>query len=196
MTDLQEKAMRMALETLEHIHRCIGSGSATIHWDSATWHQSDATIEALRQSLAQSEQEPVAWVCGGQFNFTKYCDDCKPLYSAPVDTVNTSQERVDETAKSGRKHIAVERMMRWVKVLKSFSDNGRYPRIPSGMTAGACYELAEELEQFIKTAPPKREWKGLTSDDKHFLLANAWNNEQAFDGFMDAIDKFLEEKNT
>ena len=46
------------------------------------------------------------------------------------------------------------------------------------------------------TAPPKREWKGLTSDDKHFLLANAWNKEQAFDGFMDAIDKFLEEKNT
>ena len=56
MTDLQEKAMRMALETLEHIHRCIGSGSATIHWDSATWHQSDATIEALRQALAQPDE--------------------------------------------------------------------------------------------------------------------------------------------
>ena len=48
----------------------------------------------------------------------------------------------------------------------------------------------------LYTAPPKREWKGLTVDDKHFLLANAWNKEQAFDGFMDAIDKFLEEKNT
>jgi hypothetical protein len=48
----------------------------------------------------------------------------------------------------------------------------------------------------IYTAPPKRDWKGLTSDDKHFLLANAWNKEQAFDGFMEAIDKFLEEKNT
>jgi hypothetical protein len=48
----------------------------------------------------------------------------------------------------------------------------------------------------LYTAPPKRKWKGLTSDDKHFLLANAWNKEQAFDGFMDSIDKFLEEKNT
>ena len=48
----------------------------------------------------------------------------------------------------------------------------------------------------VYTAPPKREWKGLTSDDKHFLLANAWNKEQAFDDFMEAIDKFLEEKNT
>ena len=47
----------------------------------------------------------------------------------------------------------------------------------------------------LYTAPPKREWKGLTHDEKHFLLANAWNKEQAFDGFMDAIDKFLEEKN-
>jgi hypothetical protein len=48
----------------------------------------------------------------------------------------------------------------------------------------------------LYAAPPKREWKGLTSDDKHFLLANAWNKEQAFDGFMEAIDRFLEEKNT
>ena len=51
-------------------------------------------------------------------------------------------------------------------------------------------------DKLLYTAPPKREWKGLTSDDKHFLLANAWNKEQAFDGFMEAIDKFLEEKNT
>ena len=53
---------------------------------------------------------------------------------------------------------------------------------------------AEDIPLY--TAPSKREWKNLTPDDKHFLLANAWNKEQAFDGFMDAIDKFLEEKNT
>jgi hypothetical protein len=60
--------------------------------------------------------------------------------------------------------------------------------------------LAEGVKQEIKLYDDgvklKREWKGLTSDDKHFLLANAWNKEQAFNGFMEAIDKFLEEKNT
>lgn len=54
----------------------------------------------------------------------------------------------------------------------------------------------DEYQTPLYTAPTKREWKGLTSDDKHFLLANAWNKEQAFDGFMEAIDKFLKEKNT
>ena len=53
-----------------------------------------------------------------------------------------------------------------------------------------------EGDYTLYISPPKREWKGLTSDDKHFLLANAWNKEQAFDGFMKAIDRFLEEKNT
>ena len=57
-----------------------------------------------------------------------------------------------------------------------------------------CYSMG--WVKPLYTAPPKREWKGLTSDDKHFLVANAWNKEQAFDGFMEAIDKFLEEKNT
>jgi hypothetical protein len=57
---------------------------------------------------------------------------------------------------------------------------------PSGCDDSGC----------CRAAPPKREWQGLTSDNKHFLLANAWNKEQAFDDFMEAIDKFLEEKNT
>jgi DNA repair exonuclease SbcCD ATPase subunit len=58
------------------------------------------------------------------------------------------------------------------------------------------YKTAKMLEDRLNAAPPKREWVGLTGDDKHFLLANAWNKEQAFDSFMDAIDKFLKEKNT
>jgi hypothetical protein len=49
--------------------------------------------------------------------------------------------------------VAVKHMMDWVYQLKRFSNDGRYMSIPSGLSAGACYELAVEIEQFIKTAP-------------------------------------------
>ena len=49
----QTEALKLALEALEHIQRCIGFGTATIHFDSATWHQSDAAITAIRKALAE-----------------------------------------------------------------------------------------------------------------------------------------------
>ena len=54
MTTLQEAA-RDALEALEHIQRCVGFATATIHQGSATWCQSDDAIEALRTALAQQD---------------------------------------------------------------------------------------------------------------------------------------------
>lgn len=69
--------------------------------------------QALRQALAQPEQEPVAWMnprnnavidavkkkqIGEGDGYPRFS---VPLYPAPVDTVNTSQKRVDETAKRG-----------------------------------------------------------------------------------------------
>lgn len=65
MTDRQ--LMQQALEALEHIQRSIGMGTATIHFGSSTWEQSDAVINALRERLAQPDPDPVAeltCVCG------------------------------------------------------------------------------------------------------------------------------------
>lgn len=55
-----------------------------------------------------------------------------------------------ETAQNSE---AVEHVMDWVKYLKRQSDYGQHMKIPSGMSAGDCWELAIELEQFIKTLP-------------------------------------------
>ena len=61
--------------------------------------------------------------------------------------------------------VPVKRMMGWVEGLKRQSDNGRYMHIPSGLNSGTCWELANELEQFINTTPPQRTWVGLTDED-------------------------------
>jgi hypothetical protein len=78
--------------------------------------------------------------------------------------------------------VTVKHMMDWVYQLKRFSNDGRYMNIPSGLSAGACYELAVEIEQFIKTEPVhasdisqervdetakhKHEWVGLTDEER------------------------------
>lgn len=49
--------------------------------------------------------------------------------------------------------VAVKHMRGWVETLKRQSDYGQHMRIP-GLNAGACFELAIELEQFINTTPP------------------------------------------
>jgi hypothetical protein len=50
----------------------------------------------LREALAQEEKPPVKSYCGG-----------KPNYCTPVDAVNISQERVDETAKCKREWVGL-----------------------------------------------------------------------------------------
>ena len=52
--------------------------------------------------------------------------------------------------------VAIKHMAEWVEYLKRQSDHGQHLRIPSGMSAGTCWDLARELEQFINTTPPQR----------------------------------------
>lgn len=58
MVTLPREVVTQALEALEHIQRCIGFGTATIHYDSATWAQLDAAHDALRAALAAGEARP------------------------------------------------------------------------------------------------------------------------------------------
>ena len=78
MTDLR-KAAEMALEALEYLNELDIAGLD---------HQ--IQIEALRQALAQPEQEPVAWMCENAvgykyFRWKKPPNHFKstPLYTAP-----------------------------------------------------------------------------------------------------------------
>ena len=201
MNDLR-KAAEMALEALEWNY---GTDLENIENCMVWLDKMNATIPALRQALAQPNDfiysQNKAFRINpstGDFGIGSapaktlehkdWCAsltqvlachpprpapcNCKPEY---VDAVNMSQERVDETAKNRQEPVA------WI------TDGGK---------GGLGWRKTTEKDIPLYTAPPKREWQRLTEDDKHFLLANAWNKEQAFDGFMDAIDKFLKEKNT
>ena len=53
-------------------------------------------VEALCQALAQEEKPPVKSYCGG-----------KPNYCTPVDAVNMTQDRVDETAKGEHEWVGL-----------------------------------------------------------------------------------------
>ena len=88
--------------------------------------------------------------------------------------------------------VAVKHMMRWVDNLKWQSDNGQHMNIPSGLSSGTCWELAIELEQFIKSTPPQRTWVGLTAKEKHEFRYSHMTTAD----FIDAIEAKLKEKNT
>ena len=88
--------------------------------------------------------------------------------------------------------VAIKHMMGWVESLKRLSDYGQHMRIP-GLNAGACFELAIELEQFINTSPPaQRTWVGLTDEERDDILDIYITAE----GRARAIEHKLKEKNT
>lgn len=49
-----DKLLRQALEALDHIQRCIGFGTATIHYQSWTWQHSEDAIVAIRKHLGET----------------------------------------------------------------------------------------------------------------------------------------------
>lgn len=82
MTDLR-KAAEQALESLERLDKWLA-----LRYGNELTPPEREVVKALRQAL--QDKPPVKSYCGG-----------KPNYCTPVDAVNMSQERVDETAKGG-----------------------------------------------------------------------------------------------
>jgi len=99
------------------------------------------------------------------------------------------------SAQPAQEPVAVKHMMEWVDYLKCKSDYGQHMQIPSGMSAGACWELAIELEQFIDTASPQRPWVGLTKDDTLEIAERLGLADVAWLDLMVAIETKLKERN-
>jgi hypothetical protein len=178
MTDLR-KAAEMALGALERYAFTEG-----------------IAIQALRQALAQPETEPVyAFRRKGLDEFCT-CDkrrydelagkpdlfEVTVFYTAPVDAVNMSQERVDETAK--REHEPYGYLWFTHQMERRFTH----------------YRPKEEQRigevTPIYTAPPKREWVGI--DEKEVAWLWFWmGNREKINGyeFAKTIEAKLKERN-
>ncbi len=193
MTDLR-KAAEMALEVLTLINQDIEKHRATLPIRRQP-ELCKASL-ALRQALAQPETEPVyAFRRKGLDEFCT-CDkrrydelagkpdlfEVTVFYTAPVDAVNMSQERVDETAK--REHEPYGYLWFTHQMERRFTH----------------YRPKEEQRigevTPIYTAPPKREWVGI--DEKEVAWLWFWmGNREKINGyeFAKAIEAKLKERN-
>jgi len=214
MTDLR-KAAEMALEAMQTVIDCRPIGYETMamtreqrlrekdQLEIDTYkalRQTQDAIQALRQALAQPEQvltarvvvtvekqEPVAWFIqyedSHEFVWSKpggwrvkQALEIQPLYTAPVDTVNMSQERVDETAKSEHEQYG-------------------YLWFTHHMERRFTHYRPKEEQRIgevtpLYTAPPKREWVGLTDDEAW----SCWNWED-FQSTWKSMEAKLKDKN-
>ena len=125
-------------------------------------------IDELRQALAQTEKPPVKSYCGG-----------KPNYCTPVDAVNMSQKPVDETVK--REHEPVAWFIQY-----EYRHEFLW-RKPNELEQKRALEIKP-----LYTAPPKKEWVGLTDDEVGAWPV--WSPE--IDAFVRNIEAKLKEKNT
>jgi hypothetical protein len=90
------------------------------------------------------------WNCGS-YQFNLYKDDIDQGGFCDVHYWQGRAHRAEALAQPAQEPVAVKHMLQWIERLKSLSNHGQYLNI-SGLGAGACWELANELEQFIKTA--------------------------------------------
>ncbi len=174
----KDKALRLALEALEY--------------PGPSWIEArQPAITAIKQALAQPEPEPVAllrslgpkpWETSesAHAQMKLILDFEKAYTSPPVATNDTSNNRVDETAKHRHEPVAI---------IASLMPAERH----------ALLDEVYSIHDALYIYPPKREWQGLTNDeiDQGLLRSNyAFKTAEAWRaGVVFAMTK-LKEKNT
>ena len=128
--------------------------------------------EAAEMALEALEQTPTANKLFDSESYEKQKDAIDALRQAlaqPVDAVNISQERVDETDKDQHEPVA------WI------TDGGK---------GDLGWRKTTEKDIPLYTAPPKREWVGLTDEE----MEDLWDRYAHME-MMRAIEAKLKEKN-
>jgi hypothetical protein len=136
----------------------------------------EEAIEVLEDASAEMLMET------GDKNY--YIEAIAVLRQALVDADDTSQERVDEIVKDEHEPVA------W---------RYKYPDGVWRFSNGERVNGSDPIKsQPLYTAPPKKQWVGLTDEEIHEVTSKKWWDwEDAFDieGFSRAIEAKLKEKN-
>ena len=159
MTPQQIHAMKLALEALEGFYEYGYDRQECFEHITAI---KEALLEHAMRETQRLGQEIDQCQCP-ECQIKPHASDCA-VHSEPA----YPKGKCDCGAQPEQEPVAIKRMKEWVEYLKRKSDHGQHMKIPSEMSAGACWELAIELEQFINTTPPQR--KPLTDDLYNELL--------------------------
>jgi len=136
----------------------------------------EEAIEVLEDASAQMLMET------GDENY--YAGTIAILRQALVDADDTSQKRVDEKAKREQEPVA------WISDSPT-KGNGKQLH----WTKSEAWRWSSNITP-LYTAPPKREWVGLTDDDVSYFQYQATFCDEFDAAFMaELIEKDLKEKN-
>jgi len=164
--------------------------------------------ELLRARLAQPEQEPVAWTVRGLItdfsrDFSAYQTKTYtvPLYTSPHSATHSA-----DSAESFCKPEPVTCSVRfprhapkhgedWIidpafllRVYHSIDPDAHYGFIPNMEEIETALLALEVIPSNLYTAPPQREWQGLTGDE----ISECWGTGNV----VAAVEAKLKEKNT
>ena len=131
----------------------------------------EEAIEVLEDASAEMLMET------GDKNY--YIEAIAVLRQALVDADDTSQERVDEIVKDEHEPVA------WAN---SFDLQNFDMKVRTGP------DLHHTVPLY--TAPPKREWVGLTDEEHDNIKDNYHNMTWTLEMFARAVEQALKEKNT
>ncbi len=197
------EAMKQALEALEEMQNAIynigGEHVIDLNFAIERADVAEITITSLRQAIQEEalrnvarlgqeiEQEPVAWLWELTGEVTTDPDRAdgiwQPLYTHPP----KQESVVYELSPTDIYDFAG-----WLTTRKGL------------MQVGGAYEagpMAEAVGEYLKTYPerftakPKREWVGLTDEDKQIAFDDTQEASGGFWEFADAIEAKLKTKN-
>ena len=216
MTTLREAA-QMALEAMEQVQEADTAG-ATPKMVMEARKLYEPTITALRAALAQHEP----WVktySGGKPNYTEPCERCGEVNPAEIHTCTPKQREMNkdeyikflesacrdiyevwagsegipmpETAPEGYLLFLVEQMRDIAK--RALAQPEQEPQ------GGYRWREGDVPPSMTYTAPPQREWQGLTNDEIDDIWAEFNDGysiiEETLWGYERAIEAKIREKN-
>ena len=110
LDSMEREALKLALEALEELNNTSSYWWPPIYWwhevDEATVAKIDSAITAIKETLAQPEQEPVAWMKASDTEWSMSFfeeDGYVPLYTTPTPQrtwVDLTDAEIDAEANS------------------------------------------------------------------------------------------------
>jgi hypothetical protein len=202
----KEEALTLALKALEHSHA-----------NEPIWKTPHReAITAIKEALAQPEQEPVAWLTDDERKaferFNETCEDGEG-YDVPktmmkrlaeIGVIHHTSRGIYGITKFGRSLVGdttppqreVEHAMRLYKAVERLSlQAGEETEETIDWLCGEHGGMFKLFQAYFSPRPPQRTWVGLTEQDIDIAFDDTQEGG-GFDDFARAIEAKLKEKNT